>query len=163
MKKILGFLMIPLLLCSLFVISAPVMATDTLSIVDITLPRIPGWSRGVRIIRWTYSSDDGTVGADADYIAEHVTGTIIGFKHEPDGTNTPDSAADYDILDAVSSGMNVLFDAGDNIGASRTIVVPVEAVNSGPVFVADEALYFYATALGAGTNAGVFEVYILLP
>jgi hypothetical protein len=136
------------------------LAADTVTATD-TVVTTPGSTRGIRVITWTYSSDDGTIAETAAVTA--ITGILVGAKHIPDGTNTPDAAADYTIKDASSGGMDVLFGAGANIGTSRTIVYPVESVNSGPVFLANATLYFAAASLGAGTNAGTFAIYIALP
>ena len=137
-----------------------VWATDTVTVVK-RMHSDSLWSRGIQEITWTYSSDDGTIAATGAVTG--VTGIIIGAKHEPGGTNTPDAAADYTVVDAASSGMDVLIGAGANIGASRTIISPVESVNSGFVTVVNETLYLAVASLGAGTNDGVFKLYIWLP
>jgi hypothetical protein len=160
MKKTLLLVLQVIFLIFLFTATQQVIAADTVTVTD-SVMSTPGSVKGLRVITWTYSSDDGTIG-ETSPIAK-VTGTIVGAKHIPDGVNTPDAAADYTILDASSSGMDVLYGAGANIGASRTIVFPVESVNAGPVYLANETLYFAAGSLGAGTNAGVFKLYISLP
>jgi hypothetical protein len=159
MKKNIGLIgLIGLILLIVFAMSAQ--ATDTITVSDRTLPRATGMSKSVRVITWTFSSDDATVGRVAAYAVSSVTGMLMGFHYTPDGTNTPDAGADIQVYNHLTTGVNVLGGSCDNVGATET---QPNLSSFSPIALVDETLYFYAGSLGAGTNAGTLSIFIWLP
>ena len=138
-------------------------AADSATPTRTTIHQPTSFFKGVEQITFTFSSTDGTVERNANWSVAGVTGFIMKFHYIPDGTNTPDAAADIQVFPSLTGGVNLLYGACDNVGATETIGFPAEAINGGPVFLANDTLYFYAGSLGAGTNGGVLHLYILNP
>lgn len=116
------------------------------------------WSKSIRQITWTFSSDDGTIAATAPLPA--VSGTLVGFWYKPGGTNTPDAAADISVISGSTSTVNLLNAICDNVGATETR--PAQADFKIRTLVND-TLYFVAGSLGAGTNDGILTIFVELP
>lgn len=160
MKK---FLILFSLFVAFFMIPAASGATDTVTVTktSVTLPS-PS-VKGIEKITFTFSSDDGEVGRAAGTSIANIIGTIVKFHYIPDGTNTPDAAADIRVYSALTGGIDLLYGACDNVGATETVNFPANTTYYRPPFMAGDTLYFYAGSLGSGTNAGVMHVWILSP
>jgi hypothetical protein len=172
MKKVLGswFLVLGVLLAfagGSLLLPGQAWATDTVTISDSERPKTTAWSRGVRLITINFSSDDGAIARSATYTVNgvagqsvNVTGSLVGFHYTPDATNTPDAAADIQVYNHLTGGVNLLSGLCDNVGATETDpnldTFPVRSL-------IDETFYFSAGSLGTGINAGVLTLKVWLP
>ena len=145
------------------IIPSVVFATDTVTVTRTKVTTPTPSVKGIDKITFTFSSDDGEVARAAGTAIADVFGTIVKFHYIPDGTNTPDAAADIRLYSSLTGGIDLLYGACDNVGATETVNFPANTTYYRPPFMAGDTLYFYAGSLGAETNAGVLHVWILSP
>lgn len=138
--------------------SVAAQAAEWTIINDITRPKKSGWSGTHRFITAAFSSTDGT--ADRTAVAAQVSGMILGFHYAPDGTSTPDAAADIQVFKSATGGVNLLYGACDDVGATETEPSLTDFIGTE---LDEDTIYFYAGSLGAGTNAGRLTLKIKLP
>lgn len=150
-------------LIAIFIVSGTAFATDTVTVTRTIVNQPSPSIQGVEKLTFTFSSDDGEVARAAGTSIANVLGTLVKFHYIPHGTNTPDAAADIRVYSAETGGIDLLFGACDNVGATETVNFPANATYYRPAFLAGETVYFYAGSLGTGTNAGVLYVWILNP
>lgn len=157
---LIAILILALMLAAQVAYSASTLTVKTRVITD------NQWSRGIREIKWSWSSTAGTSTITGS-IVSNVTGTIMGIKAEPHATNKPD--ADYDIaVRDLTNDMDVL--DGDGVDFSMTastvtnLRIPGDAKNTlAGIPLVTQTLYFSGTNLASATASGVFYLYILLP
>ena len=160
MKKL---LIICVLLLGLLIPSLAGAAADVVSVTRTKVTQPSSSARGIDKITYTFSSTDADAERAAARSIASVFGTIVKFHYIPGAVNTPDAGADIRVYSALTGGIDLLFSACDNVGATETVGFPAHATTLRPAFMAGDTLYFSATDLGAGTNDGVLYVWILSP
>jgi len=126
--------------------------------------RLSPGARQLRVIKWSWSTGAAeTTAAGGSVYA--VTGEILGIKAEPDGTDKPADNYDITIVDAIN-GMDVLNSDAINLPQAVTgvgnIRVPLDNLNSRPIYLVNESLSFSGGGLGNSAK-GVFYLYVLEP
>ena len=134
----------------------------TLTLNSDTRMKIPGGSRAVRVIDWTWLSTNLGACSLTTSLAKNVTGTVVGLHAIPSGV-TDDN---YDVTVIDVSGVDVLNGAGTDLPIGVTSVenyrFPADFLNTGPIFIVDQDLTLVVDNGGA-TDTGVIRLYIMLP